>query len=100
MEYIRIANEGDLLTVYKEIRINIIRVLNKYCTKDYIEDGSECLDLFALYDVPSVNVDQIINCALQLEGLAESIQDVDEICHLQKAKEIAKMLETEMAKLR
>ena len=60
----------------------------------------ECLDLFALYDVPSVNVDQIINCALQLEGLAESMQDVDEICHLQKAKEIAKMLETEMAKLR
>lgn len=29
MEYIRIANEGELLTVYKEIRINIIRVLKK-----------------------------------------------------------------------
>lgn len=99
MEYIRIANEGNLLTVYKEIRLNIIRVLNKYCAKDYIEDGSECLDLFAMYDCPSVNIDQIISCALQLEGLAEGMQDEDEICQLQRAKEIANMLEAEMARL-
>ena len=64
MEYKRIGQRNDLGSLYNEVRINIIRVNNQFCTKTFEEDGKYCLDLFDMFDEPTVDISPIIELAL------------------------------------
>ena len=59
MEYKRIGQRSDLGSLYNEVRINIIRVNNQFCTKMFEEDGKYCLDLFDMFDEPTVDIYQL-----------------------------------------
>lgn len=65
MEYKHIGQYNDLDSLYNEVRINVIRVNNRFCTKPCEEDGEYCLDLFDMFDEPTVDISSIINLALQ-----------------------------------
>jgi hypothetical protein len=99
MEYKRIGQRNDLGSLYKEVRINIIRVNNQFCTKTFEEDGEYCLDLFDMFDDPSVDISPIIGLAFQMEGLEEALEDEPEEIHWSELRYIAFRLEKEMMKL-
>ena len=99
MEYKRIGQRSDLGSLYNEVRINIIRVNNQFCAKMFEEDGKYCLDLFDMFNEPTVDISPIIDLALQMEGLAEALEDEPEEVHWGELRYIAFRLEKEMMKL-
>lgn len=99
MEYKHLEQCNDLAELYAEIRINIIRVNNAFCKKQHEADVKYCLDLFDMFEEPSIDLDRILGLALLLEGTAESLADEPEAAHWEALKNIAYRLEKEMADL-
>lgn len=100
MEYRRLEQRDDLDSLYKEVRFNITRVNNQFCAEKIEEDAECCLDIFTMFHEPTVDISPIINLALQLEGLAEALEDETDEVHLIKLRDIAYSLENEMMKLK
>lgn len=99
MKYKHFGPCNDLDSLYDEIRINIIRVNNEFCSNSCEEVGVWCLDLFDMFNDPTVDVSSIVDLALQLEGLAEALEDEPENVHWRALKDIANQLEEAMIKL-
>ena len=74
MEYKHIGQCNDLDSLYNEVRINVIRVNNQFCTKPCEEDGECCLDLFDMFDEPTVDISSIIIWLCNLKGLQKRLR--------------------------
>ena len=99
MEYKHVIPCNDLASLYSEVRINIIRVNNKFSAKPCEEEGRYWLDLFNMFIEPTIDISSIFGLAMELEGLAEALEDEPEEFHLSELKDIAYRLELEMMKL-
>ena len=99
MEYKHIEPCDDLATLYSEVRINIIRVNNQFCAYPRKEEERYWLDFFHLFNEPTVDVSAIFDLAMEMEGLAEAVEDESEEIHWNELKEISYRLEEEMRKL-
>ena len=99
MDYLRVARRDDLDLLDYEIRVNIIRVNNRFCAKHREEDGRYYLDPFELFVEPTVDVSEIDLIALEVEGAPEALEHVSKEIHLEELLEIARRLEEAMKKL-
>ena len=99
MDYLRVGFRNDVDLLYYEIRVNIIRVNNRFCAKHCDEDGRYCLDFFDLFIEPTVDISEVILLALEVEGTAEALENVPEEVHLEELLDTARRLEEAMKKL-
>lgn len=99
MEYKHIATCDDLASLYAEVRINIIRVNNRFCVNPCEEEGRYSLELFNMFDEPTIDICPIFNLAMELEGLAEALEDEPEEVYWIELSDIAYRLKEEMMKL-
>ena len=103
MKYQRFEGRENINVLYAELRVNIIRVNNAFCSDKFGENeeyyGQYCLDLFAMFESPTVNINSIIFLAVQMEGIAESLEDEPEDEHYKALLKLSGELEFEMAKL-
>ena len=103
MKYQRFEGRENLNVLYAELRVNIIRVNNAFCSDKFGENEEYyvqyCLDLFAMFESPTVDINSIILLAVQMEGIAESLEDEPEDEHYKALLKLSGELEFEMAKL-
>lgn len=99
MKYAYLEKRNTLDDLYSELRINFIRVNNNFCAKIY--DGNEqyALDIFAMFDDPTVDLGTITNLALCMEGTAEAMENKSEVQHLETLLRLSQALKSEMDKL-
>lgn len=99
MEYLHVGIRNDIDLLYYEIRVNVIRVNNRFCAIPLEEDGRYYLDFSVLFIEPTVDISEIFNLAFDLEGLAEAVEGAPEEVHLEELLETARRLEEAMKKL-
>ena len=99
MDYLHVGRRDDLDLLYYEIRVNIIRVNNRFCAKHCEEDGRYGLAFFDLFIEPTVDISEIFLLALEVEGAQEALEDASKEVHLEELLEIARRLKEAMKKL-
>lgn len=99
MDFKHIYPCDDLESLYNEIRINLIRVNNKYCAKAFEEDGKCCIFHFEIFTDPAIDLSAIIALTFEMEGVADALGDDPEEEHIKALKGIADRLEAEMQRL-
>ena len=103
MKYQCFEGRNNIDKLYSELRVNIIRVNNAFCSEKFDENEKYyeqyCLDLFAMFESPTVDINSIILLSVQMEGIAESLEDEPECEHYKALLKLSRELELEMTKL-
>lgn len=99
MKYLRICPRNEEALLYYEIRVNAIRVNNRFCANYCEEDGRYYLDFAVLFREPTVDISEIFDIAFELEGLEEAMEDSSEEERIEELLDTARRLEEAMKKL-
>ena len=99
MEYIHLTDRSGIDTLYREIKYNIIRVINKYCRMQYNDKNETALGLVHMLFEADENLSSIIEIAEVVAGSFEASDDVSEEFLRNFLAELTIELEEEMKKL-